>query len=352
MAGRFLIIFLFILLHSCQVENYLYYNLADINDHRIFPSVTVEKTAHASMLPLKTDRCYDTLSGNLEKNHTVAFLIYRDDTLRYERYFNGYSRASVLPSFSVTKSFVTALTGIALHEGWIRSVDQPVTDYIPEMKDSLFRSVTIRDLLEMRAGLNYNERGIGPFGKVAVFYYGNDLTQAAYRLKVIEKPGQRFAYQSGATQLLGMIVERATGKLLPIYLQETIWKPVGMEYDATWSIDSEKHLVTKAFCCLNARAVDFLRFGVLMLNKGVWQGDTIISPRWIEEALEVKDSAGQTREFYHGYNFRILPNGDYFMKGVHGQYIYVNPASSTVIVRFGKQAGRTEWIRLFQGISS
>ena len=337
---------------SCQVGNYIYYNLADINDHRIFPSITVEKGTYVSSLPGKTDPRFDTLAEILGESHTVAFLIYRDDTIRYERYFEGYSRASVLPSFSVAKSFVTALTGIALKEGWIRSVDQPVTDYIPELRDSLFRGVTIRDLLEMRAGLNYDERGIGPFGKVAMFYYGNDLSRAVNQLKVTEDPGQRFVYQSAATQLLGMIVERATGTKLSIYLQEKIWRPTGMEYDATWSIDSEKHMVTKAFCCLNARAVDFLRFGVLLEKQGLWRGDTLISPGWIAESLNVRDSVGQTRDFYHGYNFRILQEGDYFMKGVHGQYVYVDPASSTVIVRFGKRTGQTDWIRLFQSIRS
>jgi len=351
MAGRFFVILL-LFLNSCHVSDYLYYNLADLGDTKIFPSITVQHGPQTFRFPAGQLPESDTLKSFLASGKTVAFLIIRNDSLLFEEYFHGYGASSLLPSFSVAKPVVSVLTGIATEEGAIRSVDQKVTDFLPWMTDTMFRHVSIRNLLEMRAGLNYNDRGIGPFGKVARFYYGDNLKEEVKKLKVTGIPGQGYQYQSASTQILAMVIESATGKKLPVYLEEKIWKPAGMAYDATWSIDSEEHQVTKGFCCLNARASDFARFGLLVEKRGMIHGDTLVSPSWISESTSITDSAGYSNDFYYAYNFRVLPDGDFFMKGVHGQYIYISPGKRLVFIRFGKQNGKTDWIGLFRELKS
>ena len=278
------ITFLFLLAvstSSCHVGRYFYWNFADTGDMNKFDNVPIQKgttsfqfheVQNTSSVPefiLNKKGEAVTFDEALEKNGTTAFLVIQKDTILYERYFDQYSPDTQHPSFSVAKSFVSALIGIAIDEGKIQSVHDPIRNYLPEL-DSSFDPVTIEHILNMQSGVKFSEGYFNPFGEVAKFYYGTALKKFVNKLKVIEQPGTSWKYISGNTQLLSLALEKATGQSLPSYLEEKIWIPLGMEYDASWSIDSKKNKTAKAFCCLNARARDFAKFGRLYLNKGNW----------------------------------------------------------------------------------
>ncbi len=356
-----LLISLLILTSSCHVARYVWWNYADIHDTEKFPVVPIDKPAVSKSLthsisdikiPLPTSFIKEereiSLETYLQEHKTVAFLVIRNDTLLYEKYFGGFTRESVLPSFSVAKSFVSALVGIAIREGKIKSVDQPVTDFIPELSDQGFKAVTLKDLLEMRSGIKFNEGYSNPFGEMGKFYYGLDLKKYTLALKTQIPPGDVYNYQSANTQLLAIALERATGMKLPAYMGEKIWRPMGSEYPASWSVDSKRNNESKAFCCINARAVDFAKFGQLYLHHGMAGQDTVVPPGWVSESLKISNNSRDSQGYPYTYHWRVLNSGDFFAKGILGQYIYVCPAKKIVIVRFGKKSGGVAWGKLFR----
>jgi CubicO group peptidase (beta-lactamase class C family) len=348
---------------SCHVVRYVWWNYADVHDCDKFPVIPVSKV-QTSKAFIRSDAGIDltlpdtanhpgqnkSFDAFLEEQKTVAFLVIRNDSLIYEHYFDGFSRESVLPSFSIAKSFVSALIGIAIRDGKIRSVGQPVTDFIPELTDSGFRKVTLKDLLEMRSGIRFKEEYGSPFAEMSKFYYGLDLHRYTLKLKMQSPPGETYNYQSANTQLLAIVLERATGMKLPDYLGEKIWRPMGSEYPASWSVDSKKHSEPKAFCCINARAVDFAKFGQLYLNHGLSGSDTIIPASWIDESLKITNDSRDSQGYPYAYHWRVTAGGDYFAKGILGQYIYICPAKKIVIVRFGKKSSNYVWVRFFSSL--
>lgn len=348
---------------SCQVGRFVIYNFADIKDHKKFPSRALvsnqEKFAFHSTengkYPkfLKVGNKEDSVSIEwlLENNNTVAFLIIKNDTIQYEKYFNGYDQESIVPSFSMAKSFTSILIGCAIDDGFIKSIDEPITNYIPELKKNGFEKVSIKHLLQMTSGIKFNESYFNPFGDAASFYYGTNLRKQIGKMKLETEPGIAFNYVSGNTQLLGLVLERAIKtKSVTTYFQEKIWTPLEMEYDASWSIDRKKNGIEKTFCCVNARARDFAKIGRLYLNKGNWNGKQIVSESWVEESTKVDVTQGS----YTGYQYQWwLPTttGEFMAEGILGQYVYVNPSQNLVIVRLGKNNGRVEWSDFFSQLS-
>jgi CubicO group peptidase (beta-lactamase class C family) len=385
-----------LLMQSCYVGRFVYWNLADIRDYKKFPYMMVDKPEQPFKFKTDTTKYkFDTITYKgvlykfddfLEKDKTVAFLIIKNDTILYEKYFDNYNEASIVPSFSAAKSYVGALAGIAIEEGYIKSVDQPITDFLPELKknDERFSKITIENLLNMRTGILYKESYINPFGNVARSYYGKNLLGQLKRLKIKEDPDKEFEYISESPELLALIIERATGKKLTEYLQEKIWKPLGMEFDASWSIDSKKHKEAKAFCCLNARARDYAKFGRLYLNGGNWNGTQIIPEAWVKTSTQVnKDTKGFFYSYLWWHNvtwekindttatvvktdttqlfsetdkkgvkntYLLKPMNDFFANGLLGQFIYVYPAKKVIIVRLGKST-HVGWTRIFYNLA-
>jgi CubicO group peptidase (beta-lactamase class C family) len=351
-------------LTSCHVARYVYWNFADVSDYKKFPADTI--TASQSPFDLRRslhpislsepgtprDGSESTdLSRFLEVQKTLAFLILRNDTLIYEKYFKGYSRNSVIPSFSVSKSFVSALVGIAISEGAIRDIHQPVTDYLPEMKDPGFQHVTLEDLLTMRSGIKFNEGYKNPFGEAAKFYYGLNLKRYTRKLKVIHTPGSLYEYASGNVQILAMVLEKATGKRLSEYFEEKIWKPIGASHPATWSLDSKRNREVKAFCCINAVPQDFVLFGQLYLNKGIAGGNEVVPASWIEKTLTLRNDSRDSQGYPYTYLWRVTANGSFFAKGILGQFIFVCPKKQVVILRMGESAGNLDWPEFFRQIT-
>jgi CubicO group peptidase (beta-lactamase class C family) len=305
--------------------------------------------------------------GNLDRfftrSATTSFLVIKDDALIYEHYFNGYQKDSIVTSFSVAKSFDSTLVGIAIDEGKIGSVRDPITKYLSELekRDPRFAQITIRDLLLMSAGLRYDE---GPhYRDNDVTYHAADLRRAALeKASIVDVPGKYWLYNNYHPLLLGMILERVTGMSVTAYLQEKLWDPLGTEYPATWSINGDQNGLEKMESGINARSVDFAKFGRLMLNQGRWEGKQIVSPAWVEEATEAEEqpssyygddaffvSQGHYYKYFWWGDRRPGGKSDFHAVGNKGQYIYISPQKRVVIVRNGFDFGipSPRWARLF-----
>jgi CubicO group peptidase (beta-lactamase class C family) len=252
----------------------------------------------------------------------------------------------------MAKSVTSILIGCAIDEGFIKSVDEPITNYIPELNEKGFDKVTIRHLLQMTSGIEFKESYSNPFGDAASFYYGRNLRKKISKMEMKTEPGTQFEYISGNTQLLGLVLERALhGKSVTQYLQEKLWTPLGMEYDASWSIDRKKDGLEKTFCCLNACARDYARIGRLYLNKGNWNGKQIVSQKWVEESTKLDTTAGSA-SFYQFQWWLPAPGVDFMAEGILGQFIYVNPSKDLIIVRLGKKEGEANWWSVFMSLAS
>jgi CubicO group peptidase (beta-lactamase class C family) len=350
----------FFLLTSCQVGRYFVYNFADIRDYKKFPSRLVEKSTTCFHFTYNCDAkiCTSKISYKnekdvefesfIKKHKTVAFLIIRNDTILYEKYFCGRDSSSYIPSFSAAKSYTSALIGCAIADSLISSEEDLVIKYIPELRKQGFDSVTIKHLLQMTSGLKFGENYFNPFGDAAAYYYGRNLRKKMLKMKLKREPGTKFEYCSGNTMLLGFVLERALkGKSISQYLQEKIWQPCGMETDATWSVDVKRKGIEKTFCCLNATALDFAKFGRLYLNKGKWNGKQIIPEAWVKKSNTVDVTQGAVWYYQNQWWLNSPRDKDYTAIGFLGQYIYVNPKKNVVIVRLGKTEGGVYWPSFF-----
>src|SRR6185503_8829571 len=271
--GFFLFLFIIIAIFSGYAvvsgKTYLFkavwYNFAGIDDYKIFSNDTVA-TSLAQPWPLAQNynrvNSPDDLSGLLKKLKTIAVVVIRNDSLLYEKYWDGYSDSSWSGSFSIAKSITSLLVGAAIKEGKIKSVDELVSSYFPEFKERLAAKLKIKDLLTMSSGSNWDEAYANPFSVTTEAYYGSNLYKTATGVKIKKEPGTYHEYKSGDTELLGLIVEKATGKSLSQYAGEKLWQPLGAEHPALWSTD-KKNGVEKAFCCFNSNARDFARIGQL-----------------------------------------------------------------------------------------
>lgn len=355
-----IVIIISISLSSCKLGRFVFYNFADIKDYKKFPSRTLlsnetkfkfhstDKGKYPNSIKVSNKSDSVTFDWLLEEHKTVAFLIIKNDTIHYENYFKGYNQESIIPSFSMAKSVTSILIGCAIDDGLIKSVEEPITNYIPELEKNGFEKVTIKHLLQMTSALKFNESYFNPFGEAASFYYGRNLKREIAKLKLKGIPGQKFEYVSGNTQLLGLVLERALKvKTVTQYFQEKLWTPLGMEYDASWSIDKKKEGTEKTFCCINARARDFAKIGRLYLNKGNWNGKQIVSEKWVEASTKIDTTDGSV-DYYQYQWWLPSTTGDFMAEGILGQYIYVNPSSNMVIVRMGKNTGRINWSDFFR----
>jgi CubicO group peptidase (beta-lactamase class C family) len=351
-------------LSGCHVGRYVTLNTADTKDHKRFPYYTIKNAApvfyftepdqeHIPKVPDQhnTKVKYRDIDDLLESNHTNSFIVIRNDTILYERYFNGAHADTIMPSFSIAKAFVSATTGVAHEEGYIKDVNQVVTEFLDGFKHDGFNKVTIENLLNMRSGIKFSETYYNPFGHAAKFYYGKDLQKYAYKLKVNKTPGTEYYYNSANPLILAMIIEKTTGKKFTEYFEEKIWSKIGAEYPATWNYDSEKHGMVKAFCCINAAPRDFAKFGRLYLNEGRMNGEQIIPADWVNHSMSIHNDSHDSEDYPYTYFWRVLDNGTVFAKGILGQYIFLDPEKDLIIVRFGEKRGDIHWSKLIEDIA-
>lgn len=348
---------------------------ADVDDYRRFPARPIDPSPQPRAIPSAPDACLeqaiatglgaDDPAEALTALGTQAFLIVRDGLLVYEGYFGGHDAASTVTSFSVAKSFMSTLFGLAIEQGSIESLDQPITEYLPELaeRDAQFRDITIRHLLTMSSGLRYEERSL-PWGDDAKTYYWPDLRDLALNWTVVEEPpGGRFHYNNYNLLLEGMILERATGMSVSDFLSANLWQPMGGGPSASWSLDSPGGF-EKSESGINGAAIDFARFGLLMLERGQVNGIEVIPAAWVDEATTPVGSSQAawypqsmaSRGIGYGLHWwtAISSGGDDFSAlGNHGQYVYVAPDTNTVIVRHGRRYGinSLDWFSTFHELA-
>ncbi len=279
----------------------------------------------------------------LDSLHTVSFLVIRKDSILFESYRDGWNDTLTSNLYSATKTIVGLLVGVALDEGKIHSLDDKVSRYIPIYNKGMQADVTLRNLLTMSGGMAWDEAYASLFSVTTHGYYGNDLYELVTGLEVENRPGVRFFYRSGETQLLAFALEAATGETLSRYAEEKLWKPMQAERDAYWLLDKEGG-DEKAFCCFHTTARDVARFGRLMLHRGEWNGKRLVSREYMEEMLRpasyLKDQWGGDSLSYYGMQVWLMRHrGEIVpcMRGMLGQYIYVLPAEDAVVVRLGRK---------------
>lgn len=350
---------------GCTVGRFFVYNFADTRDHKKFPSRPLPPSAepfqYAEAAVQRGPRSVTVgdrevpFDKFLEDHATVAFLIIHRDTIKYERYFKGYDPARIHTSFSMAKSVVSMLIGCAIADGFITSVEQPVSDFVPELGDRGFDKVTLEHVLQMTSGLDFEESYVNPFGSAARFYYGGRLYKNMERFKLKRAAGEKFEYVSGNSQLLGLILERALRakgdqRTVTAYLNDKLWSPLGMEHPSSWSIDRKEGGIEKTFCCINAPARDFAKLGSLYLHKGEWRGKQLVPEAWVERSTAVDTSNGSAQHYQYQWWFPSA-EGDFMAQGILGQFVYVDPTRDLVIVRLGKKYGGVGWSGVFRGVA-
>lgn len=272
---------------------------------------------------------------------TTALLVIQNDSILFEQYYEGYDAQTVSNSFSMAKSITGLLIGCALKDGYIKSLDQTVGTYIPEFNKEPYSTITIQHLLMMSSGLDFKESYGSLFGWPAKAYYGKDVNATVFNAPKINEPGTVYEYKGGDTQLLGMILEKATGKRASDYATERLWQKIGAENKAYWSLDV-KDGMEKVSCCYYASAHDFARFGRLCMQYGNWNGEQLIDSNFIAESMTLsktitKDGKPNTQ---YGCQWWVMNHKGldvFYARGIKGQYIFSIPEKNMIVVRLGRK---------------
>ena len=324
------------LLRAVRVTYLNGHKTAFIDDHPYFDNDEVA-VGQAQEWPLH--KAYNSVkpTDRLEKEHqklgTAAFLIIKNDSIWYERYYDHYSDSSNTNSFSVAKSIVTSALGRAIKQGKIESLDTPVGSLLPGYTTEFARQLTVGHLASMTAGLDWDEAYYSPLSITTRAYFDSDLAELMLSLGIIKQPGQVFEYSSGSTQLLAMCIEKAVGMPLAKYVSQEFWKPMGAKHQAYWQKDSEEGMV-KAYCCFATNARDFARFGKLYAHHGRWEGKQILDSAYVAKSTTPYLEASP--EYGLGWwLFDYKGKKGYYMRGHLGQYVAVIPEDHLVMVRLG-----------------
>lgn len=351
---------------GCLYARVLYYNSPSLSAADYFDSRTI--AAAPEPLPLRPAKreatfpvpqtlgcAYGSFDELLEANETGAFVMIHDDRVIYERYFGDISETSALADFSMTKTFAALLVGCAIEDGMIGSVDQRLTELIPDLAPKPgYGDVTVDHLLRMTSGIDFDEESVAG----AALYYTTDLRGRLYDYDVKWTPGTRYLYGSVSTQILWDVLKRRLGqRTVSSYFEERVWARLGAEQPAKWSLDSASNGVEKFFGGFSATARDHARLGLLYLNRGTFANRTVVSEQWVTQSLTRDPVAGvvHTADGWverGKYQWFLTRDGRaFFAKGFHGQYVFVVPAKKLVLVRFGEGYGDIDWVDLFLWLS-
>ena len=330
-----------------HLRNFALWGKHSIHDYKTHPTRVVASGNTPQFWPLDSNYnkgvIPDSLMKIIDSNNTHAFLVFQDGKLLYEKYWDGYTPKTLSGSFSAAKSMISLLIGIALEEGKIKSLDEPVGNYVPHFKTNGLEKVRIKDLLTMSSGTNYVESDLGYFSLNASAYYGGDEQYLIDQLKYKEPAGSTWQYRSADTQVLGFIVEKAFGENISSLVSERFMKPMGAEADALWLLDGDKKH-EKAFCCFNGVARDYARFGQLVLNDGKWGEKQIVSKNYIQAATSPASYLKDTYENnnpvdFYGYQYWIFNHKGLKVaeqNGLFGQYVFIIKEKNAVVVRLGE----------------
>ncbi len=336
---------------------------ADVDDLHRFPSRPLP--AGGPPLALRSSRLpADTLdlvaAGSeqwdlddlVEATRTEALLVLRDDILLEEKYAHGGAPDVLHTSFSVAKSYLSTLVGIALDRGDLLSLDEPVTRWLPELldRDERFSQVTLRHLVSMASGLCYEEQGL-PWSDDAVTYYAPDLRATALSAEICEPPGRTWHYNNYNPLLVGMVLERATGTDVATYAARHLWGPLGAETDGSWSTDSEGSAFPKMESGVNATARDYARFGYLFAHDGRVGSRQVVSAGWVRQATARETTTDPAEHYQWWWWVDVERPGRFFARGNHGQFVYVDPATDVVVVRLGRSYSEVDWPAVLRDIA-
>lgn len=305
-----------------------------------------EPSANPLPLPQGAPLDIPNVDQYMAGQRAAGLVIIQDGKVRFERYGLGFDAAGRWTSFSVAKSFTSTLVGAAIQDGHIKSLDDKVSQYIPDLRGSAYDDVSVRQLLMMSSGVRWNEDYEDPKADVAQFNNakpepGMDATVSYLRkLPRAHPPGTVWHYNTGETNLVGVLVSSAVKKPLAQYLQEKIWQPAGMEAPATWLLGQTGHEI--AGCCIQAATRDFARFGLFVLANGNAGGKQIVPTDWFSMATVKQKDIGEPG---HGYGFQwwTYDDGSFAAQGIFGQGIFIDPKRKLVI------ASNANWTRATMG---
>lgn len=327
------------ILKGVRVVYFTGHTTAFIDDHVYFENDTIQAASTLQPWPIHSQMNQAPPTENLLETHdefgTVAFLIIKNDSIWHEYYAEGYGETSQTNSFSMAKSVTSALLGKAIMEGHITGLDHPVGDFFPKFQNT---GLTVGDLSSMASGLDWEESYTSPFSITARSYYDDDLAETILGLEVTETPGESFKYLSGNTQLLGMVIQKATGTPLADYLEQTLWQPMGAVQPALWQVDDDENRLVKAYCCIASNARDFARLGKLYKDYGNWNGERLLDSTFVAQSIQPRFEESPE----YGYGFWLSDHLDKkiaVMRGILGQYVIIIPEDDIIIVRLGHQRG-------------
>lgn len=338
LATAILLLYIFdydYILRAINITYFTGHTTAYIEDYTEFENREIEAgnpqpwPLHSQYNETKATSVLNEINSELE---TVAFLIIKNDSIWYENYRDGYGPDSRSNSFSMAKSIVSALLGKAIFEGYIEGLDQSVADFYPQFDSRL----KVGDLSSMASGLNWEENYYSPFSMTARAYFDDNIGEQILNLEVTDKPGKKFEYLSGNTQLLAMVIEKATGLPLSGYLSESLWKPLGMRNNALWQLDSEESGMEKAYCCIASNARDFAKIGKLYKDYGRWNGEQLLDSSYVATSIQSRFEEAP----HYGYGFWLENYREkeiFYMRGILGQYVIVIPEDNVIIVRLGRE---------------
>ena len=346
---------------SLYEEDYIVENFRDMD--RVFPTGVVHKGEYTHEFPREEGfELPETFEFNgetqnvadfLESTWTTGLVVLKDGAIVYEKYYRGNTEDSLCISWSVAKSFLSALVGIAVEEGQIESIEDPLDKYVPELVGTGYEGVRIKDALQMSAGIYFNEdygdfnSDINKLGRILAL--GGSLDGFVASMTRERDPGTFHKYTSTDTQAVAMALMRATGKSMCELLEEKIWKPLGMESDSYYLLDTAG--TELALGGLNATTRDYARFGQLYLQKGKWNDEQIVPEQWVIDSvtpdaphLMPGDNPLSTEKMGYGYQWWIPvePDGEFLAVGIYNQFIYVYPKLNVVIAKNSAYPGYTD----------
>ena len=310
-----------------------------IDDLKYFDYETIKAPEEKSPWN-ERENIIDTFSNEFEEVNkefrTVAYVVIHKDTIIAEKYYRGYSSDSSSNSFSMAKTFVSAMMAKAVELGYINSLNDKVVDYIPELKGEFANDVRVIDLASMTSGLDWDEGTSDPFSPVAKQYFVSDVEELMLNQPIIEKPGVKNHYSSGNTQLLSILIERASGIKIDDFFENEIWSKIYPDNDAYWQVDSANKGNIKSFCCFHSNARDFSRLGKLYLNYGNWNGNQIIDSTFVKSSMKpFLDNFDA-----YGIGLWLKKHKDLnvsLMSGHQGQYVIMIPEKELIITRLGER---------------
>ena len=318
------------------------YTTAFLDDYKYFDN---RKIPISTPQPWTISKDYNNVKPTTELEElnneigTVAFVIIKNDSIWSESYYDGYSKNAKSNSFSMAKSVVSAALGKAIMQQKIQSLDQLVSDFFPGFNTAKSAKMTVGDLSSMASGLEWDESYYSPFSVTTRAYFDTDLNKVILDLKGIDEPGKSYRYLSGNTQLLAMVIEKATSQSLADYIAQNFWQPMGAEHEALWQTDHEDGTV-KAYCCIASNARDFARFGKLYMHSGKWNGKQILDSAFVAKSIRPRFNNSS----HYGYGWWLADYKGkkiFYMRGHLGQYVIVIPEDELIIVRLGHRMQRS-----------